>query len=242
MATRGDDHRQHVLQRVQPVVVAALGQAERGQHHHAHAGAEEAAIDGGDELHERPGERAHRWPRGRPSASASATARRRTARWRRAAATAPAARKEGLSSAKQDERAASAPTAEISAEQQRAAPEILDVAPIGERRGDVARKLRDRRGGVGDDRRHADQRHGAEGDEGAAAGDRVDGARQKARHETAGRRRERTSGHRHGQRKQVDRSRRKARRLLRNPDTVSIAMGSSRAKKTSPKGVTKRLK
>ena len=62
------------------------------------------------------------------------------------------------------------------AQHQRAAPKPLDVAPIGQRRGDVAGKLRHRRGGVGDNGRHADQGHGAEGQERPAAGNRVGGA------------------------------------------------------------------
>ena len=51
-----DDDRQQVLQRVEPVIVAALGQAERRKHHDAHSGAEEAAIDRSRKLDGQAGE------------------------------------------------------------------------------------------------------------------------------------------------------------------------------------------
>ena len=148
MATAAMTIGQHVLQRIQPVIVAGLGQAERRQHHHAHAGAEEAAIDGGEELRERADQPIRRRLLARlrlglqpgPAANSAVAA---------SSSQGTRARNDGLSSASRISAPASAPTAEMSASSQRAAPEKLDVAPIGERRGDVAGKLRDRGGGVG---------------------------------------------------------------------------------------------
>ena len=123
MATAAMTIDKQVLERVEPVIVAGLGQAERRQHHHAHAGAEEAAIDGGRELYQ-PNRAAAPSVAGLPGlgfgfsqgpAANSAVAA--------SSSHGTSARKDGLSSASRISAPASAPTAEMSAQHQRAAPE-----------------------------------------------------------------------------------------------------------------------